>query len=96
MDQPDEKQMAVSALLDVISRRAARMMQDEREAEHGGSMPTGACACMGNGPGDPVCYCAMKWVQKVGSCWYRVGSDGPEYLCRVGYRVVYRVPAIAP
>lgn len=31
-----------------------------------------ACGCMGPRNGEPVCPCAMKWVEKVDGQWYQI------------------------
>jgi hypothetical protein len=85
-----EQQLAVSSLLDVLSRTAALKEHIERKAQPRGF---GGCACLGPQSGEPVCGCAMWWVHRVGSNWYEVGYE-PEtgcnvnYLCKVGWRPV--------
>lgn len=31
-----------------------------------------ACGCMGPLPGEPLCPCAMKWVENVDGFWYKI------------------------
>lgn len=51
-----------------------------------------ACGCMGPQRGEPLCPCAMSWVEVVDGKWYRIlehrSTDGvthtAEYLGNVG------------
>jgi hypothetical protein len=88
MSEPTEHQMAVSSLLDALSRRTAVLAHNERVAN--GEIYVHGCACAGRMGNDPLCGCAMQYAHKVGQCWYKVNDDGAEYVCRVGFVPVRR------
>ncbi len=91
MSEYTEHQLAVSSLLDALSRRTAVLAHNERVAAE--EIHCGACACIGREDNEPVCGCRMQWVHKVGKCWYQVAGEDAKYLCRVGWiPVARRVP----
>lgn len=48
------------------------------------------CGCTGRRPGEPVCPCALRWMEKVGDKWYcihtiRVPEEGVERVSATEY-----------